>query len=110
MAPSRKESTAPRAVATRVLTIPGGARFEKLMDFAVEHPFFVTPAGISAHDAAPELHCCRVPQIFRNFPATGEAIQDDGHRRTPYAETPMRAGYEEFRHPVIGGWFSGALR
>src|SRR5262245_59555268 len=79
----------------------GQARLEYLADFSIGHALLVFALGVVSHHAPPERDRHRVAQVLGDFPAAGEAVEDELHRELADAAAAMRAADEEFRHAVV---------
>src|ERR1700722_12628985 len=72
-----------------------------LVDFAVRDALGEAALRVAADDAAPETHRGRIPQIFGDLPAPGEATEYQLYRGLPYPQTPPRARDEELRQAIV---------
>src|SRR5215471_12261706 len=57
------------------------AGLEHLANFAVDDALLIAAAGVARDDAAPEAHRRCIAQVLADLPATGEAAEDELHRR-----------------------------
>ncbi len=79
------------------------AGLERLPHLAVHDALAVIAARVARDHAPPETDGAGVAQVFGDFPASGEAAEDEPHRGGADAEAALGAGDEEFRHAVVDG-------
>src|SRR6185312_3004695 len=72
-----------------------------LPDLSIHDALLVGPARVARDDPPPEIHGIRITQILGNFPAPGEAVQNELYRHPSDPQPAARPGNKELRHPVI---------
>ena len=59
------------------------------------------PRVYAGNDVAPETHRASIAQIFRHFPLSGKAAEDELRRVTADSEPAIFRQHEELRHAVV---------
>src|SRR3954462_8731618 len=76
-------------------------RIKDLPHLTVDHPLLVTAARVAGNHPPPETDSTGIAQVLGDFPAAGEAIEDEIDGRAAHPQPTAVPGDEKLRHAVF---------